>query len=377
MRNTLLKCFAAAVMLTGLPLIGIAFTSVPLHIYLTFPPQTEYIIHAPFSMPVFIGLSIFILSVIIPFILQWLKSGNFIRPGPIKSYPFPWWGWIGVVAGLIAWALAWTRFSWFAGFQQHTFIFLWLSYIVVVNALTYRRKGSCMITARPGFFILLFPASAIFWWFFEYLNRFVQNWYYVTVFFSPWEYFRHASLSFSTVLPSVLGTRELLATSFRIKESFKSFIPLHFIQSRALGLIVLMISGICLFCLGLWPDYLFSLVWIAPLLVIVSLQILSGEFHVFSDTVKGEWGIVVSSALAALVCGCFWEMWNYYSLAKWEYCIPFVHGFKIFEMPILGYAGYIPFGLECATIGNILESLFYAKNLTPEGKDFYYNQLRS
>jgi hypothetical protein len=31
-------------------------------------------------------------------------------------------------------------------------------------------------------------------------------------------------------------------------------------------------------------------------------------------------------------------------------------------MPILGYAGYIPFGLECAAIGNILENLFSAKN---------------
>jgi hypothetical protein len=48
-------------------------------------------------------------------------------------------------------------------------------------------------------------------------------------------------------------------------------------------------------------------------------------------------------------------MWNYYSLAKWEYSIPFVHRFKIFEMPILGYAGYIPFGLVCAAIGNILQ----------------------
>jgi len=91
------------------------------------------------------------------------------------------------------------------------------------------------------------------------------------------------------------------------------------------------------------------------------LQILSGEFHVFSDTVKGDWVFVVSSAMAALLCGCFWEMWNYYSLAKWEYSVPFVHRFKIFEMPILGYAGYIPFGLECAAIGNILENLFSTK----------------
>jgi hypothetical protein len=47
-------------------------------------------------------------------------------------------------------------------------------------------------------------------------------------------------------------------------------------------------------------------------------------------------------------------MWNAYSLAKWEYNIPFVHGFEVFEMPVLGYAGYLPFGLFCAVIGQII-----------------------
>ena len=36
--------------------------------------------------------------------------------------------------------------------------------------------------------------------------------------------------------------------------------------------------------------------------------------------------------------------------AKWEYSIPYVHRFEIFEMPLVGYAGYLPFGLECAVV---------------------------
>jgi len=50
-------------------------------------------------------------------------------------------------------------------------------------------------------------------------------------------------------------------------------------------------------------------------------------------------------------------MWNYFSLAKWEYSIPFVHRFLIFEMPLLGYAGYLPFGLECTVVGGMLEKM--------------------
>ena len=52
-------------------------------------------------------------------------------------------------------------------------------------------------------------------------------------------------------------------------------------------------------------------------------------------------------AIAALICGVLWELWNYRSLARWEYTIPFVQRFEVFEMPLLGYAGYLPFGLVC------------------------------
>ena len=35
------------------------------------------------------------------------------------------------------------------------------------------------------------------------------------------------------------------------------------------------------------------------------------------------------------------------------YQIPYVHTAKIFEMPVLGFAGYLPFGLECLIIGDL------------------------
>jgi hypothetical protein len=52
--------------------------------------------------------------------------------------------------------------------------------------------------------------------------------------------------------------------------------------------------------------------------------------------------------MAALICGFFWEMWNYGSMARWIYNVPYVNRFHLFEMPVLGYAGYLPFGVECA-----------------------------
>ena len=80
-----------------------------------------------------------------------------------------------------------------------------------------------------------------------------------------------------------------------------------------------------------------------------------GENHILRELATGDWRLVIASAVAAVICGCFWEMWNYYSLARWVYTIPFVHRYVIFEMPLLGYAGYLPFGVACAVVGHALE----------------------
>lgn len=78
------------------------------------------------------------------------------------------------------------------------------------------------------------------------------------------------------------------------------------------------------------------------------------ETHIFSPLTAGDWRSVLASALAALLCGMFWEMWNYCSMAKWVYHVPFVQRFHVFEMPLLGYAGYLPFGLECSVVADMV-----------------------
>jgi hypothetical protein len=355
MKSTVLKFIVLTGILLGLPMLGVILAGYPISRYLEFPPETLYVCHAPFSRVAFTAYALFILAVVLPFIIKsvlWIRG---IKPGPLITHTFPWWGWLGMITGIVSWVLAWTRFSWFAPYQPHTFTPLWLSFILVINALCYRRTGHCMMIDRTRFFLLLFPLSAAFWWFFEYLNRFVQNWSYTGVHYSSLAYFCHASLCFSTVLPAVLGTREWMAGAFRMGRKKADFRPARAPYPKILAGAVLFLSGASLAGMGVWPNYLFSLVWVSPLMVIVSLQVLAGKQTILSGMTSGNWRLIITSAAAALFCGGFWEMWNYYSLARWEYHIPFVHGFQIFEMPILGYAGYLPFGLECVVAGGFLE----------------------
>ncbi len=345
-------------MLLGLPLLGIILNGLPLPRYLEFPPQTRYVTHAPFSWPVFTGYLVLILIGVVPLVIRAIRRLGRAATPAMTGYRFPWWGWFAVVAGLIFWMLAWTRFPWFEVFQPHTFTPLWLSYIVVVNAMTYRRTGRCIMLDRKRFFLILFPLSALFWWFFEYLNRFVQNWYYMGVHFTPRAYFGYATLSFSTVLPAVLGTREWIAGSSWIQQGFKDFLRLRIPCPRVFAAAVLVVSGAGLAGIGVWPDLLFPLLWVSPLLIMVSLQIIWREPNMVDHMAGGDWRLFMASASAALICGWFWEMWNCYSLARWEYGVPFVQKYLVFEMPVLGFAGYLPFGLECAVIADAMDRLF-------------------
>lgn len=112
--------------------------------------------------------------------------------------------------------------------------------------------------------------------------------------------------------------------------------------------------ALSLAALGSYPQYLYPVVWVSPVLIIVSIQALAGIETVLAPLARGNWCGLVAYAAAALTCGFFWEMWNYGSLAEWKYTIPHVDAFRIFEMPLLGYAGYLPFGIECAAIAALI-----------------------
>ena len=342
---------AALALLVALPLAGLVLTWRPWRAYLEFPPRTRYVIHASFAWPVLALFAGFTVAVVLLFVLRVGRSQRALAVPPRPARPFPWWGWAGLAVGASAWVAAWTRCAGLRSVQEWTFLPLWLAYIVVVNALTFRRTGRCLLTDCPRFCLLLFPVSAVFWWYFEYLNRFVQNWVYLgAAQFGPVRYAAQATLSFATVLPAVLATRDFLATFPRLTAGLDGWVPLRLGPPQRLAWLALTLAGLVLVNLGLYPNQLFGLLWTAPLVVLVAAQTLAGRRTVVSGLAQGRWAPVVRLALAALICGGFWEMWNWLSTPKWIYDVPYVGRFHVFEMPLLGYAGYLPFGLECQAV---------------------------
>ena len=325
--------------------------------YLEIPPTTRFVQHAGFSWGWFVFFTIVDL-LLVGGLLWAVRCGHRKRSGKRDRLParhFPWWGWAGLALCLLSWLMAWQRFTWFWLFQPHTFLPIWAGFILVVNALSVKRSGTCLLLRRPLGFFLLFPASALFWWFFEYLNRFVQNWSYTGIEgMGAGQYAYYSSLAFATVLPGVLSMIDLLLTFPALDRGLARCEPVRLPASPWIPVATVASAGIGLALIGIFPDQLFALLWVSPLLIVLSIQGLSGKPTLLHPLTGGDWRPAVVPALAALICGFFWEMWNYFSLARWTYSIPFVQRFYLFEMPILGYGGYLPFGLECLLAGSLV-----------------------
>ena len=60
---------------------------------------------------------------------------------------------------------------------------------------------------------------------------------------------------------------------------------------------------------------------------------------------------------AGLVCGLWWEAWNYFAITRWVYIFPVLNFWKVFEMPVLGFLGFPAFALEAAVMVNFLKIL--------------------
>lgn len=342
----------AAVLVCLAPLAGLALAGHALAPYLQFPPRAAYLAHAPFSWVAFALFSLPLLAAL--FVIAWAAQRVMSSSSLMEGGKLPRWFWLGAAGIALGWFLAWTRDVAPPAWQRQGFTLLWCGYIVVMNALAYRRSARALLTHHTAWFALLFPASAVFWWVFEYLNQFSANWHYPGAeSVSAREFFLQATLPFSTVLPAVASTWAWLRTDRRFRALLLP--PLHVAHTAAW---LSAIAGVgTLAELPLFPDWLFPTLWLAPLLVLAGLQrLISGESF--------DWRYLLQPALAALVCGFLWELWNYGAVARWEYSVPLVQRFHVFEMPLLGYAGYLPFGIECALVMDLMARAAARRSVT-------------
>ncbi len=262
-----------------------------------------------------------------------------IRPHR-RAYPHH--GYLGLVVIVVAEVLL------FRGSQPVGVFFTaiaWTGYIAAIDAAVYSLAGESLLHGRSRAFLAVLALSAPFWLLFEAYNLRLHNWVYVNL---PRQdavrYFGYA-WAFSTIWPAMLETAYFLRAAGLWTHTYppvrfgpavrKAFVPLG-----AAMLIVPLVVPVRLAAYG------FGLVWLGFIFLLDPINSRLGGASLMDDLEAGNRSRLYSLMAGGLICGIFWEFWNYWAIAKWIYIFPILQNAKLFEMPIPGFLGFPPFAAE-------------------------------
>ena len=253
---------------------------------------------------------------------------------------FPVYGWFALCVLITAQILL------FAGVDLIGYWFfplVWWPYILVADALVYRRKSTSLLTCHPGEFILLLPWSVCFWLVFELFNVFLNNWHYVLVPRHMLQRWAGYAVCYATVLPGLFETMDLLDGYGLFGKS-----ELRPISGSTTWYAPFIATGFVFLTLPLlWPQFFFPLVWSVFIFLLEPLNHRLGLPSLMREWQQGTLRTFYLLLVAGAICGLLWEFWNFWALTKWEYTVPYVGWLKVFEMPLLGFFGFPPFAVQC------------------------------
>lgn len=232
-------------------------------------------------------------------------------------------------------------------FMYQFYIMAWWSYIIFLDACLSLKNGRHFVLNRHLFSLV--TISFAFWCMFELINLRLNDWFYINIPSQPAAFaFGSYFLAFGTVIPGILLTKELflrLLPEVRVPRASKGAYRVYAIP---LGLL-------CLVLAMTFPRYLFGLAWVFLIFIIDGYNYRKGYRSFMRELEEGALKQVLAAALAGMACGFLWEFWNYWSITKWVYTVPFFERYKVFEMPAAGYIGFALFGLETIAFVNLLE----------------------
>lgn len=273
----------------------------------------------------------------------------------MKTSRFPTYGWAGLAVIFLAEGLL------FAGFKMMAIFFtplVWSGYILFIDGIVFKKKGNSYLVTRQKEFFLMLPVSIIFWLIFEGYNLLMKNWHYVGLPQGLWIRIFGYTWSFATIWPAILETNELFSAygvfkDARIRPLLFSIEVLNFLV--ILGAIELLIP---IFFPSPWWGFL---IWTGFVFLIDPLNFRLNRPSVIAQFQQGKLQLFLTLMLSGLICGLLWEFWNFWAGAKWIYTVPILGHIKIFEMPVIGYLGFLSFGLEVFVMWQFVQGFFVKK----------------
>ena len=235
----------------------------------------------------------------------------------------------------------------------------WTGFILFADGVVFRVRGDSWLRSAPREFVLLALASIPLWLVFEFFNRFIRNWYYVGLPGNPIVRWLGYAWAFATICPALFEGAEMVGV-IRAQRTggSKRTRPTRPVPAPpgppALPALPALSIAAGLFMLAwplAWPSpYLAAPVFLGFIFLLDPINARLGAESLANDLRAGCIDRIVNLSLSGLLCGFLWELWNYWSRSKWHYSVPIMESWRLFEMPLPGYFGFLPFTLECFTM---------------------------
>ena len=260
----------------------------------------------------------------------------------LRRSAFPLYGWFGIATLIGA---EWLMFLGIEPVATYFTPIAWSAYILIVDAAVLALTSRSRLIDAPVTLARMALLSIPLWLIFEGYNLRLQNWTYVGV---P-HAFAGALLgygwSFATITPAIFETSDLVQALLPALPGEPWKIP------PAIENALIACGAACLVLPLVVPRWiaarLFALVWVGFVLLLDPINRRLGLPSLLGDLSEGFRRRAYGFILSGWVCGWLWEFWNNWASAKWHYTFPIFQDWKIFEMPALGYLGFLPFALEC------------------------------
>jgi len=229
---------------------------------------------------------------------------------------------------------------------------VWTGYLLLVGGLVRNLSSVPNSNAKDSQAALPYSKWLAFWsvplWLvFEAYNLRLRNWAYVGLPANPLVRGIGYVWAFATIWPAIVLTAHFLRALGFFSNKAEPRPPCKTSTVAAIfltGLVFLLFPVLTPARVG---AYLFGLVWIGFVLLLDPLNYWWKGRSLLREWEAGNSSTLLSFLAAGWVCGILWEFWNFWSVARWLYVFPILQNWKVFEMPILGYVGFLPFAIEC------------------------------
>lgn len=228
-----------------------------------------------------------------------------------------------------------------------------LCFTLFTNLLVIARSGNNPFKLQRDYFLAIAAASAVLGWLLVYLNHYTANW--VAEDSSGVGSAMLQTLLFALLAPAVLSARALLGSFGWLLKRLSNTLPLPALVNDKAAFVLLLWALLGLIGGTAWPAQLFWLLWTAPLLLLIALQLLWQESTIFTTVVRGDWGRIVCGAVSGMMVGNF-SVFVFKSTG----------GILILQLPNAAFAqlGYALYGLLCLQLGDVIAEFWRGKTRT-------------